>query len=37
MPAKIVGGFWLSVGFIYSAIKTRWFRDRPIMVDFSES
>ena len=37
MPAKIVGGCWLSVGFIYSAIKTRWFRDRPIMVDFTES
>jgi putrescine importer len=37
MPAKIVGGCWLSVGFIYSAIKTRWFRNRPIMVDFSES
>jgi putrescine importer len=37
MPAKIVGGAWLSVGFIYAAIKTRWFRDRPIMVDFSES
>jgi putrescine importer len=37
LPAKIVGGAWLAVGFIYSAIKTRWFRDRPIMVDFSES
>jgi amino acid transporter len=37
MPAKIVGGIWLGVGFIYSAIKTRGFRDRPIMVDFSES
>jgi putrescine importer len=37
MPAKIVGGAWLSVGFIYAAIKTRWFRDRPIMVDFSDS
>ena len=37
MPAKIVGGVWLSVGFIYCAIKTRWFRDRPIMVDFGES
>jgi putrescine importer len=35
MPAKIVGGFWLGVGFIYSAIKTRWFRDRPIMVDLA--
>jgi putrescine importer len=37
MPAKIVGGLWLTVGFVYSAIKTRGFRDRPIMVDFSES
>jgi putrescine importer len=37
MPAKIVGGLWLTVGFGYSAIKTRGFRDRPIMVDFSES
>lgn len=37
MPAKIVGGLWLTVGFAYSAIKTRGFRDRPIMVDFSES
>jgi putrescine importer len=37
MPAKIVGGAWLGVGFLYAAIKTRWFRDRPIMVDFSDS
>jgi putrescine importer len=37
LPAKIVGGAWLSVGFIYCAIKTRWFQDRPIMVDFGES
>ncbi len=36
-PAKIVGGVWLGAGFVYSAIKTRGFRQRPIMVDFSES
>ena len=37
MPAKIVGGVWLIAGFIYCAIRTRGFRDRPIMIDFSES
>lgn len=37
MPAKIVGGLWLGVGFIYCSIKTNWFRNRPIMVDFSDS
>jgi putrescine importer len=37
MPAKIVGGIWFTGGFIYCAIKTRGFRERPIMIDFSES
>ncbi|MGD1158100.1 MAG: APC family permease [Terriglobia bacterium] len=37
LPAKIVGGVWFIAGFIYCAIKTRGFRDRPIMIDFSES
>ncbi len=37
LPAKMVGGVWFIAGFIYCAIKTRGFRDRPIMVDFSES
>jgi putrescine importer len=37
MPAKIVGGIWFMGGFIYCAIKTRGFRERPIMIDFSES
>lgn len=35
-PAKIVGGVWLAVGFVYSAIRTRGFRERPILVDFSD-
>lgn len=36
-PAKIVGGSWLLAGVIYSAIKTRGFRTRPAMIDFSET
>lgn len=34
-PAKIVGGIWLAVGFIYEAIKTRGFRTQPVIMDFS--
>jgi putrescine importer len=37
LPSKIVGGVWFILGLIYCIIKTRGFRDRPIMVDFSES
>src|ERR1700690_707790 len=37
LPSKIVGGVWFVLGLIYCIIKTRGFRDRPIMVDFSES
>jgi putrescine importer len=37
LPSKIVGGVWFILGLIYCLIKTRGFRDRPIMVDFSES
>jgi amino acid transporter len=36
LPAKIVGGVWFLAAFIYCAIKTRGFRNRPIMIDFSE-
>jgi amino acid transporter len=34
-PAKLVGGCWLAVGLIYTAIKTRGFRDTPVMLDLS--
>ena len=34
-PAKIVGGIWCVIGFIYTAIKTRGFREKPVMIDFS--
>jgi putrescine importer len=34
--AKIVGGIWFLAGLIYAAIKTRGFRERPIMIAFDE-
>jgi putrescine importer len=36
MPAKIAGGIWFAVGLIHSGIRTRGFRTRPVMIDFSE-
>ena len=37
MPAKIIGGIWFLGGSIYSAIRTRGFRQQPLMIDFRES
>jgi amino acid transporter len=34
-PAQIVGGLWLVAGLLYTAIKTRGFRNPPAMVDLS--
>jgi amino acid transporter len=36
-PAKIFGGAWFLAGLTYSAVKTRGFRRRPVMIDFSET
>lgn len=36
-PAKIAGGLWFAIGFIYDAIRSRGFRLTPSMIDFSES
>jgi len=36
-PAKIVGGIWLVGGLTYAALKTRGFRTKPVMIDFSET
>ena len=36
-PAKFAGGIWFAVGLIDSAIRTRGFRTRPVMIDFGES
>jgi amino acid transporter len=35
--AKIVGGLWFIIGIIYLGFKTHWFRQKPAMIDFSES
>jgi putrescine importer len=32
-PAKIVGGIWCAVGLVYTGIKTRGFREPPIMLN----
>jgi putrescine importer len=37
LPAKLVGGAWFAIGLAYAAVKTRGFREKPIMIDFSES
>ncbi len=36
-PSKIVGGVWFLIGLIYVTIQTRGFREKPLMIDFSES
>jgi amino acid transporter len=35
-PAKIMGGIWLLIGFIYLLIRTRGFKEKPIMFDFKD-
>jgi len=34
--AKIVGGLWLAIGIIYLGFRTNWFREKPVMIDFTE-
>ena len=36
-PAKLIGGAWLLAGIIYAAIRTRGFRKKPVMLDFTET
>lgn len=36
-PAKLAGGAWLLVGTIYCGIKTRGFRERPVLFAASET
>jgi len=35
--AMTVGAAWLAAGLMIAAAKTRGFRTRPVMIDFSES
>lgn len=36
-PAKITGAVWFLCGFLYDAAITRGFRQKPVMIDFSET
>ncbi len=36
-PAKLIGGAWLLAGIIYAAVRTRGFREKPVILDFRES
>ena len=36
-PAKIAGGIWFAAGLTHTAIRTRGFQTRSVMIDFSES
>jgi amino acid transporter len=35
-PAKLMGGAWLLLGVVYAAVRTRGFREKPVMLDFTE-
>jgi len=36
-PAKIIGALWFVAGAAYDAVKTRGFRTRPAVIDFSDT
>ncbi len=36
-PAKVAGSVWFAVGLAYTAIRTRGFRSKPLMIDFRDS
>jgi amino acid transporter len=36
-PAKIAGGVWFALGFVYLLCQTRGFRQKPPIVDFTEA
>jgi len=35
-PAKIAGGAWFLVGFLYLVFQTRGFRAQPILMEFTD-
>jgi putrescine importer len=35
--ATILGAIWIIAGIVYLAWKTRWFRDKPAVLDFGDS
>jgi hypothetical protein len=35
-PAKIMGGIWLIMGLIFLALRTRRFKQKPVIFDFKD-
>ena len=35
-PSKIAGGIWFLIGLVYLIIRTRGFKQKPVMLDFKE-
>jgi putrescine importer len=35
--SKTVGGIWFLIGALYLGAKTNWFRDKPVVIDFTET
>jgi amino acid transporter len=35
-PAKIMGGIWFFAGFIYLIIRTKGFKRKPVILDFTD-
>lgn len=36
-PAKIIGGIWFLAGIAYLIIRTRGFKQKPVIIDFKDS
>ncbi len=36
-PSKIIGGIWFFAGFVYLSIRTRFFKQRPLILDFKNA
>ena len=37
LPSKLVGSAWLLFGITYYAVKTKGFRERPVLFNFEET
>ena len=35
--AKVAGGLWFLIGIVYLAYRTKGFREKPVIIDFSEA
>jgi hypothetical protein len=37
LPAKIMGGVWFLAGFIYLILRTKGFKQKPVILDFKDA